>query len=78
MSKGWRRIAVRIPPEMEEALSKVAEEEGCTKSEAVREAIRRYIAERRLKRFEELRREGAKYFEEAGFETEEDVLKAVS
>lgn len=66
-------ITISIMPEFLEEIEKLAKEERRTKSELVREALRRYIAERELRR---LQRYGMKKAKELGLE-EEDVQRLV-
>ncbi len=66
-------ITISIMPEFLEEIEKLAKEERRTKSELVREALRRYIAEKELRR---LQRYGIKKAKELGL-GEEDVQRLV-
>ena len=66
-------ITISIFPELLKETEKVAKEENRTRSELIREALRRYIAERELKR---LQRYGAKQAKKLGIK-EEDVQALV-
>ncbi|MHB8068131.1 MAG: CopG family ribbon-helix-helix protein [Desulfobaccales bacterium] len=66
-------ITISIMPEFLEEIEKLAKEERRTKSELVREALRRYIAEKELRR---LQRYGLKKARELGL-GEEDVQRLV-
>jgi len=66
-------ITISIMPEFLEEIEKLAKEERRTKSELVREALRRYIAEKELRR---LQRYGMKKARELGL-GEEDVQRLV-
>jgi len=61
-------ITISIMPEFLEEIEKLAKEERRTKSELVREALRRYIAEKELRR---LQRYGLKKARELGLREEE-------
>jgi CopG family transcriptional regulator/antitoxin EndoAI len=66
-------ITISIMPEFLEEVEKLAKEERRTKSELVREALRRYIAEKELRR---LQRYGLEKAKELGL-GEEDVPRLV-
>ena len=66
-------ITISLMPEFMEEIEKLAKEERRTKSELVREALRRYIAEKELRR---LQRYGLKKAGELGLK-EEDVPRLV-
>ncbi len=50
MPRTTRTITLSLPPEMADQVDKIMEEEGRTRSELLREAIRRYIEEREWRR----------------------------
>jgi CopG family transcriptional regulator/antitoxin EndoAI len=56
-------LSLSLPPELLREAERVAKKEGRTKSELFREALRRYIQERR---WAELRRYGAQRVRELG------------
>lgn len=66
-------ITISIMPEFLEEIEKLAKEERRTKSELVREALRRYIAEKELRR---LQRYGLRKAGELGL-GEEEVQRLV-
>jgi CopG family transcriptional regulator/antitoxin EndoAI len=66
-------ITISIFPELLEEAEKVAREENRTRSELIREALRRYIAERELRR---LQRYGMEKARELGLK-EEDVQRLI-
>jgi len=71
--RNTKLITISIMPEFLEEIEKLAKEERRTKSELVREALRRYIAEKELRR---LQRYGQKKAMELGLK-EEDVQRLV-
>jgi CopG family transcriptional regulator/antitoxin EndoAI len=68
-----RLITISIFPELLEEAEKVAKEENRTRSELIREALRRYIAERELRR---LQRYGMEKAQELSLK-EEDVQRLI-
>jgi hypothetical protein len=60
---------------MDRNLTDLAERRGQTRSEFVREVLRRQLA---LARFEEFRKEFLPYAEARGYFTDEDVFRDVS
>jgi len=68
-------LTVRLDDDLARALDRVAEASGKSRSEIVREALRRQIA---MARFEALRRRLAPLAEARGWLTDEDVLENVS
>jgi prevent-host-death family protein len=76
LKKVWEKMAGSEPREIKEAIEeaeKIAKEENRTRSELIREALRRYIAERELRR---LQRYGMKKAKELGLK-EEDVQRLI-
>ena len=76
LEKVWEKMAGSEPREIKEAIEeaeKIAKEENRTRSELIREALRRYIAERELRR---LQRYGMKKAKELGLK-EEDVQRLI-
>src|SRR5665648_627655 len=74
LKKVWEKIAGADPQEIQEAIEaaeKIAKEENRTRSELMREALRRYIAEMELRR---LQRYGFKKAKELSLK-EEDVQR---
>ena len=68
-------ITIRLDQSMEELLDEVCEDTGRSRSEVVREALRRQLT---LQRFEEARRRIIPFAEARGILTDEDVFKLVS
>ena len=50
MARTTKTITLSLPPEMMEKIDQLVKEEGRTRSELVREAVRRYAEEREWKR----------------------------
>lgn len=71
-----KRVTVTLPPDLAELVEEVRQEEGCTTSEFVREAIRRYADS---KRREALFRYGEMKAKEVGLEgvTAEEVSEII-
>ena len=68
-------ITVRIDDALDAELTTLAKRTGRSKSELIREALRRQLA---VTRFEELRRSTAPFAEARGWLTDEDVFRDVS
>jgi len=68
-------ITIRLDPSLEEMLDRVCRETGRSRSEVVREALRRQLT---LELFEEARRELIPFAEAQGIFTDEDVFRLVS
>lgn len=68
-------VAVSLPEDLTEALDAAAREEGTSRSELVRDALRRYLA---VRRFRALREATLPHAEDSGFITDEDVFEALS
>ncbi len=64
-------ITIRLDPDLERRLDHLAESSGRTRSEIVREALRRQLA---LLQFERLRERVMPFAEAAGYLTDEDVF----
>ena len=67
-------ISISIMPDFLREVEKVAKEENRTKSELVREALRRYIEDRE---WEKLTRYARIKSAEAGIRTEDDIQRVV-
>lgn len=50
MPRTTKTITISLPPDMAEQVEKVRREEGRTKSELLREALRQYLQERQWRR----------------------------
>ncbi|MCY2929756.1 MAG: ribbon-helix-helix domain-containing protein [Planctomycetota bacterium] len=70
-----KTITVRISRELQKRLDALCRRERRSRSDVVRDALRRYIA---LERLRPVRRALGPYAEARGFLTDEDVFKAVS
>jgi predicted transcriptional regulator len=68
-------ITVRIDPDLEMILDRLCRETGRTRSDLVRDALRRQLS---LLRFEQLRRRTLPFAEARGYLTDEDVARDVS
>jgi predicted transcriptional regulator len=68
-------VTVRLGPELERQLDRVSRELGRTRSEIVRDALRRQLA---VLRFEKVRRQLMPFAEARGYLTDEDVSRDVS
>lgn len=67
-------MTLSLPPEMVKEVERIVKEENRTKSELFREALRKYIND---KRWLQIRQWGLKASRELGVSTEEDVEKLV-
>lgn len=68
-------LTIRLDPELERRLSEAAKRANRSRSEFVREALRRQLA---LAQFEDLRRRLMPFAEARGYLTDEDVFRDVS
>lgn len=68
-------VAVSLPAELTARLDVVADQEGTSRSEVVREAVRRYLA---LREFQKIRESLIPYAEAAGVLSDEDVFRSMS
>jgi predicted transcriptional regulator len=68
-------ITIRLDPDLERRLDQLAARSGKTRSEIVREALRRQLA---LLQFEQLRERVMPFAEARGYLTDEDVFHDVS
>lgn len=68
-------VAVSLPADLTEELDSAAREEGSSRSELVRDALRRYLA---VRRFRAARSATLPFAEAAGFISDEDVFQAIS
>jgi len=59
MGRTTKIATISLPPMMEEKIIEIANREGMTKSELVREALRRYIEEKELQELVKYGREKA-------------------
>jgi predicted transcriptional regulator len=68
-------VTIRLDEDLERRLEEAAQASGRSRSEIVREALRRQLA---LMRFEQLRQRIMPFAEAEGYLTDEDVFHAVS
>jgi metal-responsive CopG/Arc/MetJ family transcriptional regulator len=68
-------ITVRVDDDLLPLLDEVSKSSGQTRSEVIRDALRRHLARRR---FEQLRRKVMPFAEARGYLTDEDIFKIVS
>jgi predicted transcriptional regulator len=68
-------LTIRLDPELEKQLDRLAARTGRSRSEIVREALRRQLA---VSQFQELRKRMMPFAEAAGYLTDEDVFRDVS
>jgi metal-responsive CopG/Arc/MetJ family transcriptional regulator len=74
VSRTTKTITISVPPEMEQQIEEVMRAEGRTRSELFREALRRYVDDRR---FRLLSREIGERAREAGIISEEQVNELI-
>jgi predicted transcriptional regulator len=81
-SAGWRItlyymavVTVRLEPELEKQLSQASRKQHRSRSDIIRDALRRQLA---LLRFEEMRQQLKPLAEAAGYLTDDDVFRDVS
>ena len=68
-------LTIRLDPDLEKQLDRAARRSGRSRSEIVREALRRQLA---VSQFEDLRKRMMPFAEAAGYLTDEDVFRDVS
>ena len=68
-------VTIRLEPELQKLLDKVCKQRGRTRSDILREALKRQLS---ILRFEQLRRQVLPFAEARGYLADEDVSKAVS
>ncbi len=68
-------LTIRLDPELERRLNRAAKRSGRSRSEFVRDALRRQLA---VSQFEDLRRRIMPFAEAQGYLTDEDVFRDVS
>lgn len=68
-------LTVRLDRELQRRLDRLSKQSGRTRSEIVRDAIRRQVA---LLQFDQLRRQVLPFAEARGYLTDEDVFRDVS
>ena len=68
-------LTIRLDPELERRLNRAAKRSGRSRSEFVRDALKRQLA---VSQFEDLRRRIMPFAEAQGYLTDEDVFREVS
>ena len=68
-------ITIRLDPDLEKLLDRLCKETRRTRSDIVRDALRRQLS---LMRFEQLRRQVLPFAEARGYLTDEDVMRDIS
>jgi predicted transcriptional regulator len=68
-------VTIRIEPDLQKLLDKVCKQSGRTRSDIIRDSLKRQLS---IIRFEQLRRKVLPFAEARGYLTDEDVNKAVS
>ena len=68
-------LTIRLDPDLEKQLDRAAKRSGRSRSEIVRDALRRQLA---IAQFEDLRKRIMPFAEAAGYLTDEDVFRDVS
>lgn len=68
-------VTIRLDPQLERLLDRLGKQTGRTRSELVRDALRRQLS---LLRFERLRRRALPFAEARGYLTDDDVARDVS
>jgi predicted transcriptional regulator len=68
-------VTIRLDPELEKLLDRLCRQTGRSRSDLVREALRRQLS---LLRFEQLRRQTLPFAEARGYLTDEDVARDIS
>ena len=68
-------LTIRLDPALERQVTRIAKRTGRSRSEVVRDAVRRQLA---LAEFEDLRRRIMPFAEARGYLTDEDVFHDVS
>lgn len=68
-------VTIRLDAQLQKLLDKVCKESGRTRSDVLRDALRRHLS---ILRFEQLRRQVLPFAEARGFLTDEDVFKVIS
>ncbi|HEY7676155.1 MAG TPA: ribbon-helix-helix protein, CopG family [Candidatus Methylomirabilis sp.] len=68
-------VTIRLDPDLQRLLDKICKQSGRTRSDVIRDALRRQLS---LLRFEQLRRQAMPFAEARGYLTDEDVTRALS
>ena len=68
-------LTIRLDKDLERMLNRLCKRTGQSRSDIVRQAVRREVS---LRRFEDLRRRALPFAEARGFLTDEDVFREIS
>lgn len=68
-------LTIRLDKDLERMLDRLCKRTGQSRSDIVRQAVRREVS---LRRFEDLRRRAMPFAEARGFLTDEDVFREIS
>ena len=68
-------LTIRVDKDLERVLDRLCKQTGQSRSEIVRDALRRELS---LRRFENLRRRVLPFAEARGYLTDEDIVRNVS
>ena len=68
-------VTIRMEPDLQKLLDKVCKQLGRSRSDVVRDSLKRQLS---IIRFEQLRRKVLPFAEARGYLTDEDVNKALS
>ena len=68
-------LTIRLDKDLERMLDRLCKRTGESRSDVVRQAVRREVS---LRRFEDLRRRAMPFAEARGFLTDEDVFREIS
>ena len=68
-------VTIRLDPQLQKMLDSVCKQSGRTRSDVLRDALKRQLS---ILRFEQLRRQMMPFAEARGYLTDEDVFKAIS
>lgn len=68
-------VTIRLEPELQKLLDAVCKQSGRSRSEVLRDALKRQLS---ILRFEQLRRQILPFAEARGYLTDEDVSRAIS
>jgi predicted transcriptional regulator len=68
-------VTIRLDSDLQRLLDKICKQSGRTRSDVVRDALKRQLS---IIRFEQLRRQVLPFAEARGYLTDEDVNRAVS
>ena len=68
-------LTIRLDKDLDRMLNRLCKRTGQSRSDVVRQAVRREVS---LRRFEDLRRRALPFAEARGFLTDEDVFREIS